>query len=112
MIHRNRGNRRWMDAQKAKSKKAKCQAIWGDADTYKKFDGMYDKGKIHDEEPDRKTNQKKYKGKGVGGCDERGVGIRGGAHDMVKAHRAGKNYSASDRRRFDSTESQQEELTL
>ena len=31
MIHKNRGNRRWMDKRKRRSKYNLCQRIWGDA---------------------------------------------------------------------------------
>ena len=59
MIHKNRGNRRWMDKRKRRSKYNLCQRIWGDAMYF--LDGIlgkYDKGKIHDIDHAEKTNGK------------------------------------------------------
>lgn len=59
MIHKNRGNRRWMDKRKRRSKYNLCQRIWGDAMYF--LDGIlgkYDKGKIHDINHAEKTNGK------------------------------------------------------
>ena len=70
--------RRKKDYHKAIRKKRLCQSIWGDAKYW--LDGVlgkYDKGKIHESLDFEKTNSKRY-GK--------------------------RNYKASDRRRYDSTE--------
>lgn len=59
MIHKNRGNRRWIDKRKRRHKYNLCQRIWGDAKTF--LDGIlgkYDKGKIHDINHAEKTNGK------------------------------------------------------
>lgn len=59
MIHKNRGNRRWVDKRKRRNKYNLCQRIWGDAKTF--LDGIlgkYDKGKIHDINHAEKTNGK------------------------------------------------------
>jgi len=59
MIHKNRGNRRWVDKRKRRHKYNLCQRIWGDAKTF--LDGIlgkYDKSKIHDINHAEKTNGK------------------------------------------------------
>ena len=59
MIHKNRGNRRWVDKRKRRHKYNLVQKIWGDAMYF--LDGIlgkYDKGKIHDINHAEKTNGK------------------------------------------------------
>lgn len=59
MIHKNRGNRRWIDKRKRRHKYNLVQRIWGDATTFLNgVLGKYDKGKIHDQEDYKKTNSK------------------------------------------------------
>ena len=59
MIHKNRGNRRWIDKRKRRRKYNLVQRIWGDATTFLNgVLGKYDKGKIHDQEDYKKTNSK------------------------------------------------------
>lgn len=85
MIHKNRGNRRWIDKRKRRSKYNLVQKIWGDATTF--LDGIlgkYDKGKIHDEESYKKTNNR------VASKDHKG------------ANRMGNNYSYSDKKKIES----------
>ena len=85
MIHKNRGNRRWVDKRKRKHKYNLCQRIWGDAKTYLKgILGMYDKGKIHDVQNYRKTNSKKA------------------SKDYMGCGRMGNNYSTTDKRKIES----------
>lgn len=84
MIHKNRGNRRWVDKRKRKHKYNLVQKIWGDATTF--LDGIlgkYDKGKIHDEENYKKTNNR------VASKDHKG------------ANRMGNNYSHSDKKKVE-----------
>ena len=85
MIHKNRGNRRWMDKRKRRSKYNLCQRIWGDAMYF--LDGIlgkYDKGKIHDEENYKKTNN------------------RVASKDHMSSHKMGNNYSHSDKKKIES----------
>ena len=85
MIHKNRGNRRWMDKRKRRHKYNLVQKIWGDATTF--LDGilgMYDKGKIHDIQNYRKTNNKQASQDGMG-CG-----------------RLGNNYSHTDKKKVES----------
>ena len=85
MIHKNRGNRRWTDKRKRRHKYNLVQKIWGDATTF--LDGIlgkYDKGKIHDEENYKKTNNR------VASKDHKG------------ANRMGNNYSYSDKKKVES----------
>lgn len=84
MIHKNRGNRRWMDKRKRRHKYNLCQRIWGDAMYF--LDGIlgkYDKGKIHDEENYKKTNNR------IASKDHKG------------ANRMGNNYSHSDKKKVE-----------
>ena len=84
MIHKNRGNRRWTDKRKRKHKYNLVQKIWGDATTF--LDGIlgkYDKGKIHDEESYKKTNNR------VASKDHKG------------SNRMGNNYSHSDKKKIE-----------
>ena len=84
MIHKNRGNRRWTDKRKRRHKYNLVQKIWGDATTF--LDGIlgkYDKGKIHDEENYKKTNNR------VASKDHKG------------ANRMGNNYSHSDKKKVE-----------
>lgn len=84
MIHKNRGNRRWTDKRKRRHKYNLVQRIWGDAKTF--LDGVlgkYDKGKIHDEENYKKTNNR------VASKDHKG------------ANRMGNNYSHSDKKKIE-----------
>lgn len=84
-IHKNRGNRRRRDKLKRKHKYNLVQSIWGDAKTYLKgILGMYDKGKIHDTENYRKTNNKKA------------------SQDYMGCDRLGNNYSTADKRKIES----------
>ena len=91
MIHKNRGNRRWVDKRKRRSKYNLCQRIWGDATWF--LDGIlgkYDKGKIHDIDHAEKTNGK--------------VSQKGGRDNIGYAgtpHRMGNNYSCSDKRKVE-----------
>ena len=91
MIHKNRGNRRWVDKRKRRSKYNLCQRIWGDAMWF--LDGIlgkYDKGKIHDIDHAEKTNGK--------------VSQKGGRDNIGYAgtlHRMGNNYSCSDKRKVE-----------
>ena len=92
MIHKNRGNRRWMDKRKRRSKYNLCQRIWGDATWF--LDGIlgkYDKGKIHDIDHAEKTNGKTSQ---KGGRDN--VGCVGTLHRMDN------NYSHSDKKKVES----------
>lgn len=103
MIHKNRGNRRWIRNKQIERKKHICDYKWNDGDTYYAFPGMYDKGKIHDEGTVyEKTNQKPFRG--------RGHGKRAGAHCMPKGHRMGGNWRAADLRKIESAESYLEEV--
>ena len=84
MIHKNRGNRRWMDKRKRRSKYNLCQRIWGDATTF--LDGIlgkYDKGKLHSTCYGNKTNK------------------RVASNDYTKSHRLGDNYRCSDKRKVE-----------
>ena len=84
MIHRNRGNRRWVDKRKRRSKYNLCQRIWGDATTF--LDGIlgkYDKGKLHSTCYGNKTNK------------------RVASNDYTKSHRLGDNYRCSDKRKVE-----------
>ena len=84
MIHKNRGNRRWVDKRKRRHKYNLVQKIWGDAETFiNGILGMYDKGKIHDIQNYRKTNNKKASQDGMG-CG-----------------RLGNNYSHSDKKKVE-----------
>jgi len=84
-IHKNRGNRRRRDKLKRKHKYNLVQSIWGDAKTYLKgILGMYDKGKIHDVQNYRKTNNKKA------------------SKDYMGCGRMGNNYSTTDKRKIES----------
>lgn len=85
MIHKNRGNRRWVDKRKRRHKYNLVQKIWGDATTF--LDGIlgkYDKGKIHDEENYKKTNN------------------RVASKDHMGSHKMGNNYSHSDKKKVES----------
>lgn len=85
MIHKNRGNRRWVDKRKRRHKYNLVQKIWGDAKTF--LDGVlgkYDKGKIHDSCNFAKTNN------------------RTASNDHIGANRLGNNYSHSDRKKVES----------
>lgn len=85
MIHKNRGNRRWVDKRKRRHKYNLVQKIWGDAKTF--LDdvlGKYDKGKIHDSCNFAKTNN------------------RTASNDYIGANRLGNNYSHSDRKKVES----------
>lgn len=85
MIHKNRGNRRWVDKRKRRHKYNLVQRIWGDAKTFLGgVLGMYDKGKIHDVQNYRKTNNKKASQDGMG------------------CKRLGNNYSHSDKKKVES----------
>lgn len=92
MIHKNRGNRRWMDKRKRRSKYNLCQRIWGDAMYF--LDGIlgkYDKGKIHDIDHAEKTNGK--------------VAVKNGKDNVSRVGtlgRLGKNYSHSDKKKIES----------
>ena len=84
MIHKNRGNRRWIDKRKRRHKYNLVERIWGDAKTYLGgVLGKYDKGKIHDIECGCKTNGKTAS-VGNMGCD-----------------RLGNNYSHSDKKKVE-----------
>ena len=85
MIHKNRGNRRWVDKRKRRHKYNLCQRIWGDAKTF--LDGIlgkYDKGKIHDQENYKKTNSKTA------------------SKDYISGGKLGNNYSHSDKKKVES----------
>ena len=85
MIHKNRGNRRWVDKRKRKHKYNLCQRIWGDAKTF--LDGIlgkYDKGKIHDQEYYKKTNN------------------RTASKDRVSGGKLGNNYRHTDKKKVES----------
>ena len=85
MIHKNRGNRRWVDKRKRRHKYNLVQRIWGDAKTF--LDGVlgkYDKGKIHDQEDYKKTNSKTA------------------SKDYVSGGKLGNNYSHTDKKKIES----------
>lgn len=94
MIHKNRGNRRWMDKRKRRHKYNLAQKIWGDASTFLKgILGKYDKGYIHDINHAEKTNGK--------------VATKGGKDNVGNTgtlHRMGNNYSHSDAKKMISIE--------
>ena len=84
MIHKNRGNRRWVDKRKRRHKYNLVQKIWGDATTFLGgVLGKYDKGKIHDQEDYRKTNN------------------RTASRECIGSGRLGNNYSHSDKRKVE-----------
>lgn len=84
MIHKNRGNRRWVDKRKRRSKYNLCQRIWGDATTFLGgILGKYDKGKLHSTCYGNKTNK------------------RVASNDYTKSHRLGNNYRCSDKRKVE-----------
>lgn len=84
MIHKNRGNRRLVDKRKRRNKYNLVQRIWGDATTFLGgVLGKYDKGKIHDQEDYRKTNN------------------RTASRDCIGGGRLGNNYSHSDKRKVE-----------
>ena len=91
MIHKNRGNRRWVDKRKRRSKYNLCQRIWGDAMYF--LDGIlgkYDKGKIHDINHAEKTNGK--------------VAVKHGKDNVSRVGtlgRLGNNYSHSDKKKVE-----------
>lgn len=85
MIHKNRGNRRWVDKRKRRHKYNLVQKIWGDATTF--LDGIlgkYDKGKIHDQEYYKKTNNKTA------------------SKDRVSGGKLGNNYRHTDKKKVES----------
>lgn len=85
MIHKNRGNRRWIDKRKRKHKYNLVQKIWGDATTFLNgVLGKYDKGKIHDQEDYKKTNSKTA------------------SKDYISGGKLGNNYSHSDKKKVES----------
>ena len=85
MIHKNRGNRRWVDKRKRRHKYNLVQRIWGDATTFLNgVLGKYDKGKIHDQEDYKKTNSKTA------------------SKDYVSGGKLGNNYSHSDKKKVES----------
>lgn len=92
MIHKNRGNRRWVDKRKRRNKYNLCQRIWGDAMYF--LDGIlgkYDKGKVHDINHAEKTNGK--------------VSQKGGQDNVSHVGslgRFGNNYSHSDKKKVES----------
>ena len=84
MIHKNRGNRRWVDKRKRRSKYNLCQRIWGDATTFLGgILGKYDKGKLHSTCYGNKTNK------------------RVASKDYTTSHRLGNNYCCSDKRKVE-----------
>lgn len=84
MIHKNRGNRRWVDKRKRRSKYNLCQRIWGDATTFLGgILGKYDKGKLHSTCYGNKTNR------------------RVASKDYTTSHRLGNNYCCSDKRKVE-----------
>lgn len=84
MIHKNRGNRRWVDKRKRRSKYNLCQRIWGDATTFLGgILGKYDKGKLHSTCYGNKTNR------------------RVASKDYTTSHRLGNNYCCSDKRKIE-----------
>lgn len=92
MIHKNRGNRRWVDKRKRRHKYNLCQRIWGDAKTF--LDGIlgkYDKGKVYDINHAEKTNGK--------------VSQKGGQDNVSHVGSLGRfdnNYSHSDKKKVES----------
>lgn len=95
MIHRNRGNRRWVDKRKRRSKYNLCQRIWGDATTF--LDGIlgkYDKGKLHSTCYGNKTNK------------------RVASKDYTTSHRLGNNYCCSDKRKVESCNSKMKDYEI
>lgn len=85
MIHKNRGNRRWTDKRKRRSKYNLVQKIWGDATTYLGgILGKYDKGQVHDTVYYDKTNG------------------RTASNAHVNSHRMGNNYSHTDKKKVES----------
>lgn len=95
MIHRNRGNRRWVDKRKRRSKYNLCQRIWGDATTF--LDGIlgkYDKGKLHSTCYGNKTNK------------------RVASKDYTTSHRLGNNYCYSDKRKVESCNSKMKDYKV
>lgn len=96
MIHKNRGNRRWINKRKRRHKYNLAQKIWGDASTFLKgILGKYDKGHIHDINHAEKTNGK------VATSDS-----KDNSGYVGTLHRMGNNYSHSDAKKIIDTEQQ------
>lgn len=81
MIHRNRGNRRWIDKRKRRHKYNLAKKI---CDSIKGVLGKYDKGKIHDQEDYKKTNSKTA------------------SKGYVSGGKLGNNYSYADKKKVES----------
>ena len=92
MIHKNRGNRRWVDKRKRRHKYNLCQRICGDAmEWLGGILGKYDKGKIHSTDHWKKTNGK--------------VAQKNCSHNtgyVGTLHRFDNNYSHSDKKKIES----------
>jgi len=92
MIHKNRGNRRWVDKRKRKNKYNLCQRICGDAMKWLGgILGKYDKGKIHSTDNWRKTNGK--------------IAQKDCSHNtgyVGTLHRFDNNYSHADKKKVES----------
>lgn len=82
---KNRGNRRWVDKRKRRSKYNLCQRIWGDATTFLGgILGKYDKGKLHSTCYGNKTNK------------------RVASKDYTTSHKLGNNYRHTDKKKVES----------
>lgn len=91
MIHKNRGNRRWIDKRKRRHKYNLCQRICGDAMYWLGgILGRYDKGKIHSTDNWKKTN-----GKVAQSDCSHNTGYVGTLHRMDN------NYSHSDKKKVE-----------
>jgi len=78
MIHKNRGNRRWRDNQKATRKQGIChfyRDVTGEPFEWYEHFGQYDKGKIHCSCHlcRAKTNDDFYGGRNYSPCDRRKI---------------------------------------
>lgn len=101
MIHKNRGNRRWVDKRKRKHKYNLCQRVCGDAMYWLGgILGAYDKGKIHSTDHWKKTNGRVA----MSDCD-------GNTGYVGTLHRMGNNYSHSDKKKVESCNDKVKEYT-
>ena len=104
MIHKNRGNRRWKNHQKAKRKWILCQSIYGNSKEYHKEQiHRYDKGKIHCSCPmcSAKTNDSINKSRGPLNNPRRSSRLAGTHHRYGR-----KNWKRSDQRKIDNMNNQ------
>lgn len=84
MIHKNRGNRRWMDKRKRKRKYNLAKTIY---DKIKGVIGKYDKGNIHDLNHNKEeSNYDDFYHDGISHSDKKKVGS---CNDKVKDYTNG-----------------------